>query len=216
MAYTFLNISNTDAESDRSYWKIWALGFFLVLAAAFLHWGGYLLIARASAPEHVDAAVVLQGSVASEKAQIVAAIALLQRGSAKRVVISIPRESYWGEELLPVAQQYFEKNFGAELAGKVDFCATDPDMTSAEQEAQAVGLCIRDNGWKNILVMTSNYQSRRVEMVWRKTLPGIDPSVDVSVEGMADAGYQPRGWWRQRPYAEIWLKESAKLVWASL
>lgn len=28
--------------------------------------------------------------------------------------------------------------------------------------------------------------------------------------------YQPQGWWRQRVSTEIWFRESAKLVWASL
>jgi DUF218 domain-containing protein len=216
LGFTFINISKPDAPIQRSYWKLWLLGILVVLAACFLHWGGYLLIARASMPDHVDAAVVLRGSVASEKARIAAAMELLQRGSANRVAISIPRESYWGEEIAPVARQYLEKNFGPELAGKVDLCSTDPDGTSAQQEARALSACVYDHRWKTITLVTSNYQSRRVGMIWRKTLPNFDSSIHVSVEGVADAGYQPRGWWRQRPCAEIWFKESAQLVWASL
>jgi hypothetical protein len=53
-------------------------------------------------------------------------------------------------------------------------------------------------------------------MVWRKTLLTADRSVRVSVEGVSDPDYQPRGWWRQRLYAETWLRESAKLALASL
>lgn len=216
MGYTFLNISNPDEETRRSYWTLWLIGVCLVLAACFLHWGGYLPVARSSAPEHVDAAVVLQGSVSSEKARIAAAMALLQRGSASRVAISIPRESSWGEDVAPAARQYLEKNFGPELAAKVDLCDTDPDVTSTQQEAQALGACVYKNRWKTITLVTSNYQGRRVGMIWRKTLPNFDSSIHVSVEGVPDAGYEPRGWWRHGPYAEIWFKESAELVWASL
>jgi uncharacterized SAM-binding protein YcdF (DUF218 family) len=216
LGYTFINLSKPDVATKRSYWKLWLLGIFAVLAVCFLHWGGYLLVARSSMPEHTDAAVVLQGSIASEKARIAAAMALLQRGSANRVAISVPRESYWGEEIPPVARQYLEKNFGPELAGRVDFCVTEPDLNSAQQEAQALSACVHDHGWKTITLVTSNYQSRRVGMIWRKTLPNSDPSVYVSVEGVPDGGYRPGGWWRQRLCAEIWFKESAKLVWASL
>jgi uncharacterized SAM-binding protein YcdF (DUF218 family) len=175
-----------------------------------------LLVAGDSVPEHVDAAMVLQGSIASENARTAAAMALLERGAANRVAISVPRESYWGEETPPIARPYLEKKYGAELAGRVDFCSTEPDVTSAQQEAQALSTCIQEHGWKSIALLTSNYQSRRVGMVWRKTLPTADRSVRVSVESVSDPDYQPRGWWRQRFYAETWLRESAKLAWASL
>lgn len=216
MAYTLINISKDEEPREKSYWKLWLLGILALLTVAFLHWGGYLLLAWDSAPQHVDAAVVLQGSIASENARTAAAMALLQRGSANRVAISVPRESYWGEEMPPVARPYLEKKYGAELAGKVDFCSTEPDITSAQQEAQALSTCIQDHGWKNIALLTSNYQSRRVGMIWRKTLPKGDPSVYVVVQGVPDSNYQPHGWWRQRLYVETWLSESAKLAWATL
>ena len=216
MGYTFINISKDEEPSEKSYWKLWLLGTLAVLTVCFLHWGGYLLVAGNSTPEHVDAAVVLQGSIASENARTAAAMSLLERGAANRVAISVPRESYWGEEIPPVARPYLEKKYGAELAGKVDFCTTEPDLTSAQQEAQALSTCIQEHGWKSIALLTSNYQSRRVGVVWRKTLPTADRSVRVSVESVSDPNYQPRGWWRQRLYAETWLRESAKLAWASL
>lgn len=216
MGYTFINLSKHEEPSEKSYWKVWLLGIFAVLTVCFLHWGGYLLVVGDSVSEHVDAAVVLQGSIASEKARTAAAMALLQRGSANRVAISVPRESYWGQEIPPIARPYLEKNYGAELAGRVDFCSTEPDLTSTQQEAQALSTCIQEHGWKHLALLTSNYQSRRVGMIWRKTLPKGDTSVYVSVEGLPDPDYQPHGWWRQRLYVETWLSESAKLTWASL
>ena len=216
MGYTFINISKDEEPREKSYWKLWLVGIFAVLMVCFLHWGGYLLVVGDSVPEHVDAAVVLQGSIASEKARTAAAMSLLQRGSANRVVISVPRESYWDQEIPPIARPYLEKKYGTELAGRVDFCNTEPDVTSAQQEAKALSTCIQEHGWKNIALLTSNYQSRRVGMIWRKTLPKGDTSVSVSVEGLPDPDYQPRGWWRQRLYLETWARESAKLTWASL
>jgi len=216
LGYTFINIAKQEEPREKSYWKLWLVSIFVVLTVCFLHWGGYLLISGDSVPEHVDAAVVLQGSIASENARTAAAMALLQRGSANRVAISVPKESYWGEEIAPIARSYLEKMYGAELAGRVDFCNTEPDVTSTQEEAQALGTCIQEHGWKSVALLTSNYQSRRVGMIWRRTRPKGDPSVYVFVEGVPDPDYQPRGWWRQRLYAETWLSESAKLAWASL
>jgi uncharacterized SAM-binding protein YcdF (DUF218 family) len=216
MGYTLINISKHEEPSETSYWKLWLAGILALLTVCFFRWGGFLVIAGDSVPEHVDAAVVLQGSITSENARTAAAMALLQRGSANRVAISVPRESYWGEEIPPIARPYLEKKYGVELAERVDFCNTEPDVTSTQQEAQALSACIQEHGWKSIVLLTSNYQSRRVGMIWRKTLPNGAASVYVSGEGLPDSNYQARGWWRQRVYAETWLRESAKLAWASL
>lgn len=218
MGYTFINLAQEEETPEKSNWKwkLWLAGILAVLTVCFLRWGGYLLVAGGSVPEHVDAAVVLQGSIASVNARTAAAMALMQRGSANRVVISVPRESYWGEEMPPVARPYLEKKYGADLSARVDFCNTEPDVTSAQQEAQELSRCIEERGWKSIALVTSSYQSRRVRMIWRKTLSDEDSSIYVSVEGVPDFDYQPRGWWRQRLYAETWLRESAKLAWAGL
>lgn len=219
MGYTFMNIDENDAAAERLYrggahWKLWFALFFIVLLACFLHWGGYLLEASDSLPEHVDAAVVLQGSNANVRARVAAAMALLQQGSADRVALSVPNESPWGEETTPIARQYLEKTYGAELAGRVDVCETAGDVNSAEQEAQVVGACVQEHGWKTIALVTSNYDGRRAEMVWRKAVPLQDPPVRVAVDGVADPVYQPRGWWRQRLSAKIWVMEFTQLVWA--
>jgi DUF218 domain-containing protein len=214
LAYTFINIEDPDATRKRSYWRLWLAGIFLVLVLCFLHWGGYLLVAPDSVPNHVDAAVVLQGSIASEKARVAAAMAMLQQGSAGRVAVSVPKESYWGEQMAPIARQYFEKKYGTELAGRVDFCETAADWNSAEQEARDLSACIQEHGWKTVALVTSNYQGRRAGMIWGKTLPKRDPSIHVSVDGVADPEYQPRGWWRQQLYAKSWFTEFTKLVWA--
>jgi hypothetical protein len=89
LGYTFINISKHEEPAEKSYWKLWLVGILAVLIACFLHWGGFVLVAGDSVPEHVDAAVVLQGSIASENARTAAAMALLERGAANRVAISV-------------------------------------------------------------------------------------------------------------------------------
>jgi hypothetical protein len=96
MAYTFINISREEEPRGRPYWVLWLLGFVVVLVVCFLRWGGYLPVAGDSVPEHVDAAVVLQGSVANENARTEKRSAAdfqlprppgrdgLEKGSAKR------------------------------------------------------------------------------------------------------------------------------------
>jgi uncharacterized SAM-binding protein YcdF (DUF218 family) len=199
-----------------SRWILYFLSAAVFLLLALLRWGGYLLIANDPLPTHVEAAIVLQGSIVGEKARIAGAMQLLQRGEAGRVLLSVPKESYWGEAIPPVARRYIERSYGDDIAARVDFCETGPDVNSTGQEARALSPCIQEHDWHSIAVVTSNYHTRRAGILWRSVLRKYQPWVHVSVCGVPDPEFQPRGWWRKRLYAKTWLLEFAKLVWTLL
>src|SRR5258708_4898576 len=116
------------------------LGFVLV-ALVWMLWGADLLMAAGQMPSRVDAAVVLQGSIVAEKTRIAGAMALLKQGIAERVLLSLPKESYWGESIPPVARVYLERTYGAEYAARVDFCETSAVVNSTEEEAEVALRC---------------------------------------------------------------------------
>src|ERR1700684_3690742 len=144
----------------------WVLAAALT-AASLLHWGQDLLIAEDPAPQHVDAAIVLQGSIVAQKARIAGAMNLLQRGVVDRVLLSVPKESYWGQSIPPVARAYIERTYGSDLAARVDFCETSGAVDSTAQEAQALRPCIAERRWRSVAIVTSNYHTRRAGMIWR-------------------------------------------------
>jgi uncharacterized SAM-binding protein YcdF (DUF218 family) len=190
----------------------WLLAAAIVLALCLMRFGGDLLIANDPAPGHVDAGIVLQGSIAAQKVRIAGAVNLLQRGVADRVLLSVPKESYWGQAIPPVARAYLERTYGVELAARVDFCETTGEVNSTLQEAQALLACIQDHHWQTLEIVTSDYHTRRAGMLWRKvTKP--DPKMRVWVEGVSDPEFQ-QPWWRHRQSAKVWLGESTKLVWS--
>jgi hypothetical protein len=192
----------------------WPLGAAVVMAICLLRWGGELLIAGDSTPAHVDAAIVLQGSIAAESVRIGGAIDLLQRGVADRVLVSVPKESYWGQSVPPIARSYLERNYGRDLATRVDFCETSGDVNSTAQEAQAIGPCIQQHHWQSVVIVTSNYHTRRAGMIWRRMARHDAATIHVWVEGVTDPEFQ-QPWWRHRQSAKIFVMESAKLVWAT-
>src|SRR5207302_11190979 len=108
---------------------------------------------------------------------------------------------------------YLEKNYGFDLAGRVDFCLTGSGVNSTEQEAAALVPCIHEHGWKTIAIVTSNYHSRRAGIIWRKTLSKPESSVRLWIEGVPDPEFQPQRWWRERLSAKVWYMECTKLVW---
>ena len=192
----------------------WLLAILLVVTICLLLWGGTLLIADDSLPSHVDAAIALQGSMVAEKVRIAGAMDLLRQGVAGQVLLSVPKESYWGQSMPPVARAYLERNYGHDLAASVDFCDTSADVNSTEEEAQEAITCIREHHWHSIVVVTSNYHTRRARMLWRRVIKH-DPDINVWVHGVTDPQFQ-QPWWGHRQSAKIWVMEFAKLAWAAL
>jgi uncharacterized SAM-binding protein YcdF (DUF218 family) len=192
------------------------LGSALVLAvmmAALLRWGAYLLISDEPLPTHLDVAVVLQGSILGEKARIAGAVRLVQKGIADKILVSVPRESYWGQAMAPVAYAYNEKLYGQEMVNHFVFCETDENVDSTEQESRILFNCIQAQEWRSIAVVTSDYHSRRAGIVWRQMLREKYSSAKFWVHGVSDPEFRVSAWWRDRRSVKYWLLECTKLVW---
>jgi uncharacterized SAM-binding protein YcdF (DUF218 family) len=192
----------------------WPLAAAIAIAVCLLLWGGNLLIASDPLPDHVDAAIVLQGSIVAEKARIGRAIDLLRRGVAARALLSVPKESYWGQSIPPVARSYLERNYGSELAARVDFCEIGGEVDSTVQEAQALNPCIQQHHWQSAVIVTSNYHTRRAGVLWRR-VTRHEPKIHIWIDGVTDPEFQ-QPWWKHRQSAKIWLMEITKLVWTAL
>lgn len=200
------------------YHRFWIIAgsAFLVLALfvmAVLHWGGYLLIRTDPLPVRADGAVVLQASLPSENARIAGAVELLQRGIVDRVLLSIPTTGYWGVSFPSLARAYLEKQYGPSISSRIEFCETDQGIDSTEAEALAVIPCIRERRWQSVIIVTSNFHSRRAGIVWRRTSEREKFAARILIEGVPDPTFQGDGWWRHREYAKTWFFESTKLLW---
>lgn len=201
-----------DKKRPRRTRLVWLglTGLFLVL----LYRLGFVLSASDALPSHADAAIVLQGSIAAENARVAGAVPLVRTGTVSRIVLSIPRESYWGEMSEPAARQYMEKQYG--LTDNVEFCETGPEVNSTEEEAKALAHCLAQHGWRSVVVVTSSYHTRRAGLIWRRTLRGQTPTPTVWVHGVDDPEWSPTHWWRTRIYAKTAFLESSKLLWTLL
>jgi hypothetical protein len=193
---------------------LWLLAVAIVIAVCLLRWGGDLLISSDPEPQHVEAAIVLQGSIAAEKARIAGAISLLQRGIADRALLSVPQESYWGQSIPAAARSFLERTYGNDLAERVDFCETGADVDSTAQEAEALLPCIQEQHWSSVVIVTSDYHTRRAGMLWKR-MNRSNPKIHIWIEGVADPEFQ-QPWWRRRQSAKIWLMETSKLLWSVL
>jgi uncharacterized SAM-binding protein YcdF (DUF218 family) len=185
----------------------------LVAISLLLFRSGRLLVKADSLPARADGAVVLQGSIPGENVRVHGAIELLQQGRVSAVMLSLPRESYWGEPIAPVALRYIEKKYGKDLSSHILFCETPPQVNSTRQEAEAISPCIRDQRWKDFVVVTSDYHTRRAGMIWRTVTAARNPEVTVYIHAVDDPEFQ-QSWWQSRLSAKTWFMEFSKLVWA--
>lgn len=188
----------------------------LVILFSLLHWGGRHLVASDPLPAHVDAAIVLQGSITGEKARIAGAVPLLRQNIASRMLVSIPKESYWGQPVADAARHYLDTNYGGEISSRADFCELNADVNSTEQEARALASCIHNHGWETIAVVTSDYHTRRAGMIWKSMLKKQSSPLRVWIHGVPDPEFQPDRWWRNRLYAKTWFYEFTKLLWTCI
>ena len=191
----------------------WLILFAVIVGAGVARWGGLLVISEDVLPGRVDAGVVLQGSILGEMARVGEAMELARRGTIDRVVLSVPKQSYWGQPIPPAARQYIENRYGSELAARVDFCETGPEINSTQQEAIALSLCIRAHGWHTVTIVTSDYHTRRAGIIWRRVLRQNRFTNQLFVHGVGDSEFRARGWWRDRLSAKTWFMESTKLIW---
>jgi uncharacterized SAM-binding protein YcdF (DUF218 family) len=75
--------------------------------------------------------------------------------------------------------------------------------SSTREEAYGVRWLMQKQGWKRLIVVTSNYHTRRARYIYRRVL---DPA-DVRVVSAPDSNYDPRAWWQSRLGLKIFFRE---------
>lgn len=177
-----------------------------------LRFGGSFLVAPDPLPGRAQVAVALAGSVGAEEARRAEALRLLQVGRADHVMLSVGKVWFWGEWMPDLARRYLAKKYGEEMAKRVVLCEMNADSTA--EEVRALLGCLRERGWRSVIVVTSNYHTRRARLIWRRVVADAHPPFTVAVHGVSDGDFEASGWWRRRRHAKTWLLEITKLVWA--
>ncbi len=72
------------------------------------------------------------------------------------------------------------------------------------EEAQALQQLVAEHRWRRVLVVTSNYHTRRTRYIFRRVLP---VAVDVCVAAARDTYYDPSHWWESRYGVKIFFTE---------
>ncbi|MBZ5599806.1 MAG: YdcF family protein [Acidobacteriia bacterium] len=152
-------------------------------------------------PRKADVIVVIAGETDYRPAR---GLELMSQGYAPRMILNVPagaRVYQWTQPEL--AQRYIE---GLPQASAISICPIYGLSTKAE--AQDAARCLQNAG-RRVLLVTSDYHTRRALSIFERELPNHDFSVA--------AAYDPREfgmqWWRRREWAKVNLDEWLRLVW---
>lgn len=172
-----------------------------------MRYGGDILVGDDPLPAHAQVAVVLDGPTQGVAARWAAALSLLQQRRVDHVMVSVGRIWLWGKWFPDLVEGYVKGTYGEETARRVVLCKMNTDSTV--EEAWALRGCLKQRGWRSVLVVTSDYHSRRARHIWRKVLGA---EFTLSVYGVLDDDFDANGWWRNRHYTRTWFYETTKLV----
>jgi hypothetical protein len=75
---------------------------------------------------------------------------------------------------------------------------------NTREEAEALKDLVIHRGWKKVLVVTSNYHTRRARFIFGRIFPA---GVTVRVSAAQDSEFDPGGWWETRIGLKLFLNE---------
>jgi hypothetical protein len=183
----------------------WLLGTVLlallciVLAARA---GSFLII---DATQRSDVILVLAGETDKRPQR---ALELLAHGYARRIILNVPANAKLYEfTQLQLAQKYIQD---LPQGAAISICPIAG--LSTKEESKDVQRCIEHEGAKRILIVTSDFHTRRALNTFRHEIPGHTYSVAASRD---DAQFGAR-WWTHRQWAKTFLDEWMRLIWWNL
>ena len=173
----------------------------LVLAALATS-GRFLVVDQ---PRQSDVILVLAGETDRRPAR---GLELLNQGYAPRLILDVEAQSkiyQWSEPEL--AQKYVE---GLGRAQSITICRIDG--LSTREEAIAAGRCLREVTGKNVLLVTSDYHTRRALSIFKREVPDRNFSVAAAFDSR-EFGVK---WWQHREWAKVNFYEWLRLLWWEL
>lgn len=172
------------------------IGFHTAILTAF---GNFLV--KAGPPENADVIVVLAGD--GFGLRILKAGDLIKAGYAPKALISGPSGIYGNYECdlaIPFAVK----------AGYPEsyFIPLEHDARSTDTEARVVVKKLHEMDAKRVILVTSNYHTRRAGLIFRRAAPDLT----FFVVAAPDEYFKPDSWWRDREASKTFVYEWMKTV----
>jgi DUF218 domain len=184
----------------RRFQLVFIVGGLLVVGLVATS-GRFLVVNQ---PRKSDVMVVLAGETERRPAR---GLELLDQGYAPRLILDVPAEAkIYHRNQVEIAQEYVN---ALPQASSITVCPIYGQST--RDEAQDVSRCLHGVGGRRVLLVTSDFHTRRALSIFKRTLPA-----DYSVAAVIDEREFGVQWWQHREWAKVNFEEWSKLIWWEL
>jgi uncharacterized SAM-binding protein YcdF (DUF218 family) len=155
------------------------------------------------AMEHADAIIVLSDDNFYAD-RVTRAAELIREGKAPVVVAS-------GRRLRPYAgiAELMQHDLIERGVPKEKIIAFPQDAENTKEEAQALLPLVTQKNWRSVIVVTSNYHTRRARYIFRRVFP---QGIDLALVSARDGDFDPEQWWTKRKSFKELTREWAGMV----
>jgi hypothetical protein len=170
--------------------------FSIVLAAKA---GSFLVV---DAPRPSDVILVLAGETNRRPQR---GLQLLAQGYGRRVVLDVPtREKLYEFTQIQLAEKYVQD---LPQGAAVSVCPIDG--LSTKDESKDAEKCLAREGGKSVLIVTSDFHTRRALNIFEREVPRYEYSVAAARNGEQFGAR----WWTHRQWAKTFVDEWLRLLW---
>ena len=161
--------------------------------------GGILVVDN---PERADVILVLAGETDRRPER---ALELLSQGFGTHLIIDVPAEArIYGSSQVQLAERYVQN-----LAqhDRVSICPIEG--LSTKEESRDARNCLEKQHASRVLIVTSDFHTRRALSVFRREIPAFSFSTAAAYD---DAQFGTH-WWTHRQWAKTCFEEWLRLIW---
>jgi hypothetical protein len=161
--------------------------------------GSFLVIDE---PRRSDVILVLAGEWDRRPER---ALQLLAQGYGRRIVLDAPANvKIYEFTVAQLAQKYVQD---LPQGAAVSVCPIEG--LSTKDESRDAEKCIAREGGRSVLIVTSDFHTRRALSAFRREMPGHELSI-AAARGELNFGTK---WWTHRQWAKTFVDEWLRLIW---
>jgi len=160
--------------------------------------------------EHADALVALRSDATQQKVRIDEAAQLFRERYASLFLLDVYEGSIYDHPESELAADYVKRR--GVPKEQTRNCENVADSTA--EETVALRSCLERIGAKSVIVVTSEFHTRRSRLLFQHAFSGS--GITVGLHPVYDPKYWDSHWWRKRRWAKTFFDETIKIVWAVL
>jgi hypothetical protein len=172
-------------------------GVFLVVLGAKA--GSFLVL---DAPRPSDVILVLAGETNHRPER---ALQLLAQGFGRRIVLDVPTNA----KIYELTQIHLAEKYIQDLPQATAISICPIDGLSTRDETKDVEKCLAQDSDKRVLIVTSDFHTRRALSVLRREIHGHEYSI-AAARDQEQFGVR---WWTHRQWAKTFVDEWLRLIW---